>query len=178
MASYAEALATAWETNYAPLTAEGVTLYAIDYVGNTDPGSGPLIGGTFNGSPLPGAGGEPSDGCANNVTLAIKLSTAVLGRSGHGRFYFVGINAGLYNATAPNVLKAGAVSDFQDANTGFYNDTLNQEVASGVTARLTVASFVTDGAPRDVAILNDVTAIVLTDNTFDSQRRRLPGRGI
>jgi hypothetical protein len=178
METFGANLVESWGARYAPLAAEGVTLYGCDYVTNTDPGAGPLIGGTVTTGGLPIDGGEPSDGCANNVTLAIKLGTAVLGRSGHGRFYFVGINAGLYNATTPNVLKSGAVADFHTANDAFLADNTAVAISTGVTARLCVVSFVSGGVDRDVAIQNDVTSISLTDNTFDLQRRRLPGRGI
>jgi hypothetical protein len=123
------------------------------------------------------AGGETHDGCANNVSLAIKLGTGLGGRSNHGRFYFVGINNGLYDVDNPNVLKPGSVTNFGTANSNFQGVMFEASLSSGNIFSLAVASFVSGGSSRPAVIANKVTAISLTDNTFDSQRRRLPGRG-
>jgi hypothetical protein len=110
------------------------------------------------------------------VTLAIKIATGLGGRSYHGRFYFVGIGPGLFNSTQPNQLKSGSVTAFESAFTAWVSDiaAITTDVGS---VDFGVCSFVTAGTDRVPALFTTGTALELTDTTFDSQRRRLPGRG-
>jgi hypothetical protein len=172
------ALQTTYETNMMPLTAHDAQLESFDFVYESSGPGGPLEGGTFVGSGMPSSGLETHDGCASNVTLAMKLSTAFLGRSNHGRIYMVGVNNGLYDVDNPNVLKPGAVTDINGALDAMVTDlkaiTLTTPAASG---KLVVASFYGHGSLRPTATYNLVESWGLHDTVFDSQRRRLPGRG-
>jgi hypothetical protein len=172
----AKALRDAYDAAYTHLASSSCSLTGIDAVGNSTPGTGPLIETSDTLGSYPIAGTNTGGVTANNVTLAIKLGTGLGGRSYHGRFYFVGIGPGLFNSTQPNQLKAGAVTDFEGANSDFLT-TINDAGISVGNVQLVVASFVTAGTDRIPAIATRVTSVTLTDNTFDSQRRRLPGRG-
>ena len=170
-------LAQNYKSAYQGSTAHDATLDGIDWVWNFAVGTGPLHEGSTLSPALPFTGGETHDGCANNVSLAIKLGTGLGGRSNHGRFYFVGVNNGLYDVDNPNVLKSGSATAFATNNANFQGDMFEASLSSGNIFSLAVASFVANGSARVQAVANKVTAISLTDNTFDSQRRRLPGRG-
>ena|ERR1700690_1767373 len=164
--------------NYFPLTAKDASLESIGYVFESAGPGGPLEGGLYIATDMPYIGEEAHDGCPSNVTLAIRLDTEFLGRSNHGRFYFVGINSGLYDIDNPNVVKPGSLVDFDGANAAFQTAmeavTLTSPAATG---SLVVASFFHGAALKTPATWNIVTGITLKDNVFDSQRRRLPGRG-
>lgn len=175
---YAANLFNAYTTAYMLLTANVASLDGIDWVWNEALDTGPLHEGTDNISTYPVVGSEAADGAAANVSLAVKLGTGLGGRNFHGRFYFVGINAGLYDAGTPSQLKAGSVGDFTTANNLFVA-TANQLISGPPTEarNLSVASFVLGGVARAAAVLTPVIAASLVDTIFDSQRRRLPGRG-
>lgn len=175
---YAANLFNAYTTAYMLLTADVASLDGIDWVWNENLDTGPLHEGTDTISSYPVIGSEASDGAAANVSLAIKLGTGLGGRNFHGRFYFVGVNAGLYDFDTPSQLKAGSVGDFASANNLFVS-TANQGLVGppSESRNLSVASFILGGAARAAAVLTPVIAASLVDTVFDSQRRRLPGRG-
>jgi hypothetical protein len=170
------ALRNAYDAAYTALASSSCSLTGIDAVGNSTPGTGPLIETSDTEGSYPIVGTNTGGVTANNVTLAIKLGTGLGGRSYHGRFYFVGIGPGLYNSTQPNQLKAGSVTAFEGANHDFLAAINDAPITIG-NVQLVVASFVTAGTDRIPAIATRVSSVSLTDTTFDSQRRRLPGRG-
>ena len=119
------------------------------------------------------AGGQPggfvADAMPNNVSIAIRGSTSVGGRSGRGRWYFVGI---------PNtrVINGNEVrSDYLAQIVAALNDL--KDVLEAVGAILGVLSTFHNKAPRAQGVLFAYTSFGAVDNTIDSQRRRLPGRG-
>lgn len=110
--------------------------------------------GAVVGNPLP-----------NNVTLAVSLRTGMVGRSRRGRVYHVGLAEAMvsvndvvapYNATIP---------------TAYFNLI---GILNVLDMRLVVISYYEDGALRSVPLVSEVIDAILTDNTVDTQRRRLP----
>jgi hypothetical protein len=170
------ALRNAYVAAFMDKTSSSCTLTGIDAVGNSTPGTGPLIETSDTEGTYPVVGTNTGGTTANNVTLAIKLGTGLGGRSYHGRFYFVGVGPGLFNSTQPNQLKTASFGDFNSAGSDFLAG-LNDGAITNGNIQLVVASFVTGGTDRIPAIATRVASVSLTDGTFDSQRRRLPGRG-
>lgn len=169
-------IADQYKLAYQSLTHSLVEFNAVDCVGNSNPGIGPLIETSVVPDSWPFGGSEVAEAPANNVSLAIRFKTGLGGRGNHGRFFFIGINSGLYDATDPNRLKAGSILDFATANASFLAGTSMVDAGAGKFS-LAVASFVVGGTDRSPAIAHDVTDISLFDAVFDRQGRRLPGRG-
>jgi hypothetical protein len=172
----ANILGLAYEGSFMDKTASSAEITGIDAVGNTNVGAGPLIETTDVTGTYPKVGTNSPGVTANNVTLAIKLATGLGGRSYHGRFYFVGVGPGIYNSTQPNQLKSASVGDFEDAFPSFISTIETGSMDEG-NVELVVCSFITANTDRVPALATTVTSLQLTDTTFDSQRRRLPGRG-
>ena len=175
-------IAGAYESNYAAAMSNLAQIYGVDWCWNEAVDTGPLHIGSDDGTGLPVNGTNSGEAAPANVTLAIKLATGLGGRSRHGRFYFVGINAGLYVSGAPSKLKDASITDFGTNNAGFLNDVNVVHGTGGPPTewipKLSVASFVVGGGLRPAgALVTNVTQLALHDANFDSQRRRLIGRG-
>lgn len=119
-------------------------------------------------SGLPTNGSHVSPSLPNNVSLALRWTTALRGRSYRGRTYHVGMPEAEVtgNAIVPAYLTA-----LLDA----YNDIITLTVDVG-PALLGVASRRSHGVERTQGVITPVTGLVI-DQYVDSQRRRLPGRG-
>jgi hypothetical protein len=103
----------------------------------------------------------------NNVTLAISFRTAFRGRSYRGRNYFIGFATDQVGASSIVLaVKTSLISA--------YNALIAAATAAGFT--WVVVSRVSHGAPRGTGLATPVTNILIED-TMDSMRRRLPGRG-
>lgn len=106
----------------------------------------------------------------NNVSLAVKFSTGMTGRSSRGRnfwpsFLELEVNANRVDAARVSAIVAG------------YGDM----IGSGIFATSwtwVVLSRYSGGAPRTIATTLPVTAVSVTDTVVDSMRRRLPKRGV
>jgi len=116
---------------------------------------------------LPVSGNRASPALPNNVTLAVHWGTGRIGRSTHGRSYFIGLTQDMVGGNVCN-----SAADIQDAydqlRTTFDNITINCEFA--------VVSFVHANAWRTTPLVTPITGVAV-DAIIDSQRRRLPGRG-
>lgn len=103
----------------------------------------------------------------NNVTLAVKWSTGLRGRSFRGRTYHIGLTE---DAVAGNTISAGHLSFLIGAYEALIDD------LAGLPADLVVASRISNGVERTTGVTTQVSGVSI-DATVDSQRRRLPGRG-
>jgi len=119
------------------------------------------------GSPV--VGGDSSPALPNNATAVISWRTSNRGRSSRGRMYVPGLPTsaktsatGFSSAFLAVLASAGAAM-----NSYFSPDGLEQVVISTHTG----------GSPRVAGLAQPVTSVVV-DGLFDSQRRRLAGRGI
>lgn len=162
-ASFATEVKTAWEAEVQPNMPAGVTLLTIEVVGQ-DEESGP-------GSEL--SVNEAGAGSAVlvplNVTFTIKFITGLTGRSFRGRMYYIGIVEGDLNGN--DILTASA-NTYLDNYRAFF-----AAIESATSFTHVVVSYCNDGAWRASAVVTPVTGYVYTDTHFDSQRRRLTGRG-
>lgn len=165
MDDLANALATWWEDFMAPgltsslsLTGVGVT----DLTTNTSPGIfHPVVPN------VPGEGGSPA--LPNNVALCVSFRSAFRGRSARGRNYVVGLQE---NQVIMSHVDTG-VSDF------FITAYQQLQGAGDFVPGLQwgVLSRFSGGVPRVTALFRPIIAVTVVDDTIDSQRRRLPGRG-
>lgn len=117
--------------------------------------------GTMGGAPLP-----------NVNTLAIKFTTNRRGRSYTGRNYWPGLSEAVVTG---NVVS----DDLADAIVALYSQLivwLPDDFPPGWT--WSVLSRYTGGEPRIVGEEEPITAVSTTDRIIDTQRRRLPGRGL
>lgn len=121
---------------------------------------------------LHGAGGGVGGGVApNNVSFAVSFRTAVGGRGGRGRNYVPGIPN---QALSGNIITSDFITNYINAYSAL--------LPAGATvpdpwAWVIVHRF-ENGVPLAAGLPIVVEAVVATDNVVDSQRRRLPGRGV
>lgn len=159
----AQAFATWWTTSMDTYVASAVSLNEIVARGMesvTDPAISFVTG-------LPAIGASASGGLPNNVTAAVKWTTALAGRSYRGRTYHVGLTEAQVGGST---IDATVRTNLQ----GVYNTLITDLDAAGFT--LVVASRISGGVERLAGVGTTILAAVL-DSTTDSQRRRLPGRG-
>jgi hypothetical protein len=105
-----------------------------------------------------------------NSTAAVKWTTGLTGRSTRGRTYHVGLSES--SATGGELTSAARVA-LLDAYEQLIEDVSTAEIAWS----LAVLSRVQDGVPLANAIAYDILDVAC-DFALDSQRRRLPGRGV
>lgn len=116
----------------------------------------PLNGSLAGGLILPG-----------NVTLSITFQTLLRGRNNRGRNYWCGLAEGQVTGDLVNPATRTAIVDA-------YAQLMEITVISFGT--WVVVSRYFNNAPRVNGVANEITN-VKADNTVDSQRRRLSGRG-
>jgi len=160
----ADSLKTQWNTSLKPLTHSSVSLVAIritnletEFSPVVEYVSGLPIAGTLAGTQLP-----------NNVTVVAKFTTLARGRSFRGRAYQVGLSTTAING---NVLTSTYRTSLQAAWL------LMLDMGGEEGWRLVVASRISGGAPRPDGVSTIVEGVSVNP-TLDSQRRRLPERGL
>jgi hypothetical protein len=121
--------------------------------------------------PSPRAGTLPGAGLPGNVTLAIKLQTALAGRSFRGRWYLTGITTINYGAN---------VNEYDTASANAIVSWLNALRTALATAGYTlgVVSYYHSHAWRTTGVFTPAIGYTIVDYHLDSMRRRLTGRGI
>lgn len=117
---------------------------------------------------LPIAGTEAGASLPNNVTIAVKWTTGYRGRSYRGRTYHIGLPE---SAVTGNTLAANWVTNMLVA----YGELMSIPVDVGPAIKA-IASSYHNNVLRTVGVVTPVIGVQV-DNTVDSQRRRLPGRG-
>lgn len=117
----------------------------------------------------PGVGGSVANSEPGGTTLSCSFKTAVRGRSGRGRNYFIGV-------PRTQVVGNQVLSGFADAVTTAYNGFVG---ADNVDTDFTwcVLSRYSAGSPRPSGITFPVQSASVSNTAIDSQRRRLDGRG-
>jgi hypothetical protein len=131
------------------------------------------------------AGEQPGDAVPNNVAWAIKKAGTMAGRAHRGRIYHFGFSQGsLLDSGHVTVPSAGVYL-------AAYNSFIGSVADDGPPKKLVVVSryhgvdnVIIDGRyarrphPRAEGIYTIIDSLTYTDTALDSQRRRLPGRGI
>jgi len=115
-------------------------------------------------------GGNSSPVMPGNVTIATKFGTGHSGRSYRGRAYFVGLTE---SGVVGDQAAAGVADDINSAWTDFAGALHDGDLE----ASLAIVSYCNEGAWRTSAAVTPVTAFT-TENTIDSMRTRLAGRGM
>jgi hypothetical protein len=119
--------------------------------------------------PTPISGGAGGSVVANNVACCIGFRSASRGRSARGRNYVSGLTNG-------NVVASRIEPSVVASLVAGYNQLAGVAEATGST--WVIASRYHAKAPRVTGVTFPVTTAVAFDNVVDSQRRRLPGRGV
>jgi hypothetical protein len=158
------ALAMWWQTSVMPNLSIHYTfreVYLVSLVSASAPTATAVQGaGT--------AGGTVGDGMPGNVALCVSFRTEARGRSFRGRNYVPAVPE---SDVAGNTISSG----FIDPIVAAYSELLVP--GDVVTGTWGVVSRFANGVERTTGILTSITAVLVVDNTVDSQRRRLPGRG-
>jgi hypothetical protein len=125
-------------------------------------------------APVFGTVGSPA--LPNNVSMAVSFRTALRGRSFRGRNYIAALTEG---SVVNNTVQPTQVADWIAAYAQLLTDP--GIAAAGYTwcvvTRFSGVDANGDPIPRVAGGAQPVTAVVVTDTTVDSMRRRLPGRG-
>lgn len=114
-----------------------------------------------------GLGAETSPALPNNVTQVTTFITALRGRAYRGRNYRVGMTE---NMTTGNTVDGTYTSSWNTMYVG-----LNTAVTANSAVHVVVSRQL-NNVPRTTGVATPVVSY-RTDDTVDSQRRRLPGRG-
>lgn len=153
-----------WNTNLAPSRVDDSVLFRISMADLTNESNigfdyveGLPIAGTSVSAPLP-----------QNVALCIKFSTGFRGRSMRGRNYVGGLGQNQATGSSINAPSAASI-------VAAYDLLVTQNTLPDFT--FVVVSRYNNLAPRATGITTPVLT-VSANTTLDSQRRRLPGRGI
>lgn len=131
----------------------------------------PYGGLTVFETPTQGTGYSAAATLPTSSSIAIKRASGSTGRSARGRIYWpLYVDVGFTNADVLGGSRASAtVAAVQAWQTA---------VEAALTpALLGHVSTVTGGAPRSTGIFFHTTSWQLVDDTVDTQRRRLLGRG-
>ena len=122
--------------------------------------------------PVPRAGLQGAVAYPNNVTFSFKKATSEVGRTRRGRWYLVGIPSNFYSGDNRDEMRADLVTNYATR----LNALITQLATGGHT--LVVVSYRENGAWRSSGKHTVVNSFVAVNNQYDSQRRRLAGRGV
>jgi len=152
------AIATAWETDFAPLVPEGVALASIEGRSlETEEAPYDLL--------VVGVPGEVvTPVLPANVTLAVSMRTGTTGRSRRGRFYWIQLGE---SQVGGNTVNSGLLTSIREACEAMAVAT------NGADFDWSILSRTTNGEPREEGALFPITAWGFTDAFVDTQRRRV-----
>lgn len=117
-----------------------------------------------------GAGGVETPSVPNNVAIAVKRSSGLIGRSARGRVFVTGFPAAqVVNATQTieSALETTILTVLNGMRTAMDAVDWHEVIVSRVQAGVTLPE----------AIVYTVTEYIIVDLVLDSMRRRLPKRG-
>jgi len=155
-----------WIDQMKPLTSLDFDNYEIQAI-QQDAADSPLYSTTGAGQ-----GSDTQDPLPGNVALVTTFNTLLRGKSYHGRMYLGGMTVLAMDTANQNDASADYVTALLTAWTNFQN----QISLMTHTGQHVVASHFHLGAPRATALTSAVIDYRV-NNAFDSQRRRLRGRG-
>jgi len=155
-------------TNLLPALASQVALTGVVF---EDVRSFPFGGMEIGQAPHPGTGSSAGSALPSSVSIAIKKSTAGLGRSARGRWYWP-VAAGS-NLAGSDTVTAGLIA----AATSALADFCTQIETTIAGSECGVVSYRSGGVQRAAGLFQPIVAWSVSDAIVDSQRRRLAGRG-
>jgi hypothetical protein len=151
---------------YLPLLSDDLTCIGVKVTDLTTDTSGTFT----NFFPTPLAGSLTGGTSPANVAFVVKRLTAGRGRSSRGRVYVPGIarvsmpSTNLITSTlAGNLVSAWNILGTMMSSAGYQPVVISRQH---------------NNAPRTTALIQNISGWSYTDLTVDSQRRRLPGRGV
>lgn len=112
----------------------------------------------------------------NQDTFAVSFKTGHSGRSFAGRVYVLAVPLGYYNT--PNTLNPLNAAAYVTVFDTLRIDLNTAGFPLGVLSRYNKDAVPTPPHKRATGLLSDVVSVTTKDNIVDSQRRRLPGRGV
>lgn len=115
----------------------------------------------------PGAGTQAVPSLPNGTALVTTFRTNMAGRSGRGRNYLMGLANNSGTSVSPAAGTITAVDAAYTAMNGYLTP---------FSLFHAVVSLFSNNAPRAAGLINAVTSYTV-DDSYDSQRRRLKGRG-
>lgn len=159
----ADAVAGWWHDTLRPLQSSQIALLEVRATDFTTENSWFAINTDFQGV----VGGRDQPVLPANVSVAVHLGCNRTGRSFQGRVFHVGL---CKDQVDNSTVSPGAVGSLQIA----YTTLLTQMNLAGTP--WSIASFMSNKLWRSIAVTTPVTSISV-EQTTDSQKRRLPGRG-
>ena len=124
----------------------------------------------------PSAGAALVNSVPNNVSIAVTFKTASRGRSFRGRNYVAGTPG---TAVANNTYDGVFLANITNAYDQILSDVTAEVDADWVViSRFSGVDASGKPIPRVTGIATKIISVGLFDNVVDSQRRRLPGRGV
>lgn len=160
-----------WNDSYAPLVVSGVQLREVVVTDLTSSSSAQVTNVPASVS----TGAVLTPGLPSNVTLTVSFRTSLRGRSFRGRNYVVGIPS--TDLTPPNTIEGPVVQSWIDAYQGISDALTVADALWVVVSRFSGVTGAGVPIPRTLGVTTPITNVVVVDQTVDSQRRRLPGRG-
>lgn len=116
-----------------------------------------------------GPGEDLSSALPNNVTISIKKTSGLTGRSARGRTYWIGIPQSQITASNENILASAFIAEVE-VEVGRIRTRIN---TTGTWEAVLVSRF-TNGAERPVGVTFVWTSTVCVNAVVDTQRGRLP----
>lgn len=126
---------------------------------------------------LPASGGSGDEQMPNSVAACMSFRTAQRGRSFRGRNYVTALPNGWVSGNNITPTLGGQLTDAYTAIFAAGADDGWTPVVVSRYSGYTIVGGKKVPTPRATGIATPITNHFLTDNTVDSQRRRLPGRG-
>lgn len=158
-------LVTWWGTYIEPLVSDQLTLVEV-YLTNLTTSTSFTV--TYVAG-LPMAGGISAAVLPNHVAACVSFRTNGRGRASRGRNYIPGLTE---NNVVKNTMVPGLVTGLVNAYLQLIDFDGAYDLRWGVLSRYL------NGAPRATGFFQPIVGVVMTDDTVDSQRRRLPARGM
>jgi len=157
---------TWWTGNVTALTPANLLLREVYVKDMSD-----INGFQASASPNPATpGSHAAASLPNNVSICASLRTGLIGRSARGRWFWQGL---CEDQVVNNTVDAGLLTSIDSALTNLAS------ALATLGYNWQIVSFNSGGGPRPGGpVYFTVTDIIFVDSTIDSQRRRLPGRGV
>lgn len=114
-----------------------------------------------------GVGGDASGGLPNSVTLSIKKSSGLSGRSARGRIYWMGIPSNKLQSNE-NFVSASYITAVEDAV-----DLIRDAIDTTSSFEATLVSRFSNGVQRVLGVTFNWTSTTCVDQVVDTQRGRL-----
>lgn len=160
-----------WAASYSQLCSVEVSLREVIATDLTSETAGQAAVDGAGAVGAVGGGGMPS-----NVSLAVSFRTGLRGRSFRGRNYVVGIGGTFQEGI--NELDEDFIANVATQYNNLLTDVFTGDFVWVVVSRFSgVDPDTHKPIPRDAGVATPVVVALVVDNTIDSQRRRLPGRG-